>query len=168
MRAEYSTGDDKPPLWMQVGAVTVKEYGWYKAMFWGGGRVSFTVDRPGHRPYRLPRTSATTSRTPPRTRSTSRRQTGPGGTSTPATFRRRRSIAPWPRRGTCRCASGTLPKNVSRLFLSGYRSGKNMPAAPTPPVSRSIQASLHDCINKKLTSRRRCASFRPCPGGARP
>src|SRR5688572_1792091 len=42
VRAEYSTGGTKPFPWMHVGALTVKQYAWYYAKMWRGGRVTYT------------------------------------------------------------------------------------------------------------------------------
>jgi hypothetical protein len=42
-------------------------------------------------------------------------------------------------------------KNVTRLFLSGYRSGKQVACGNDSTAFKIFQQSLRDCINKKLT-----------------
>ena len=91
MRAEYSTGADKPPLWMHVGAMTVKQYGVVEghALGWRPCVVQHDDPVTGRR---RPRPSASTSRTPPPIRSTSRiNRTDDPRFTTRATSRRRQS-----------------------------------------------------------------------------
>ena len=150
MRAEYSTGADKPPLWMQVGAVTVKEYGWYKTMFWGGGRVSFTTTDPDTG------VSTTTTECYDVKDGTADQiykpqQTGPDGTvytgNIPTAPIYRAMAQTW--NMTMRKWNAT--KNVTRLFLTGYRSGNNVACGNDSTGFKIYQKSLYDCVNKKLT-----------------
>ncbi len=146
LRAEYSTGQDKPPLWMQVGALTVKQYAWYKAMYWGGGRVTFTNPdgvTTTTQCYDLKDTTADQIYKP--------QQTGPDGTvypghiPTPANLKAMRetwhlSMRKW------------MPDKLkSRLFLSGYRSGNQLPCGTDTTGFKIMQKSLRDCNVKGLT-----------------
>ncbi len=148
MRAEYSTGADKPPLWMQVGSITVKEYGWYKAMFWGGGRVTTTdpvTSQPVTECYDVQDGTADQIYKPDQWTPT----TTPCITS--ATSRPRRSTGQWPRPGTCTMRKWNADKNISRLFLTGYRSGNKVACGGDATGFKIYQQSLRDCINKSLT-----------------
>jgi len=150
MRAEYSTGADKPPLWMRVGAITVKQYGWYYAMNWSGGRQ-------------------TTSTTDPATGVT---------TTTVACYDVKDNTSDqiykpteqWPDGSIYNGNDPTQPifkamretwhitlrkwvatKNATRLFLSGYRSGRQRPCGSDATGFKIYQASLRDCMTKNLT-----------------
>src|SRR3954449_5378364 len=118
MRAEYSTGMDKPPLWMQVGSITVKQYGWYKTMFWGGGRKSFTVDNGDG-------TSTTTTECYDVQDGTADQiykpqQTGPDGTVYPGNIPTQPIYRAMAQTWHMTMRKWQADKNVSRLFLSGY------------------------------------------------
>lgn len=150
MRAEYSTGANKPPLWMQVGAITVKQYGWYKAMSWGGGRdVTSTTDAVTSvitttaECYDVKDTTADQIYKP--------QQTGPDGTiytgnvPTPAIYRAMAQT--W----QITMRKWNASKFVSRMFLSGYRSGKGVACGADSTGFKIYQKSLYDCVNKNLT-----------------
>ena len=149
MRAEYSTGADKPPLWMQVGSITVKEYGWYKAMFWGGGRVIRSRIRP--------RATTTTECYDVKDGTADQiykpQQVGPPPTNTvypgniPTVPIYRAMAQTW--HMTMR--KWNADKNDSRLFLSGYRSGKQTPCGHDATGFKIYQISLRDCIDKNMT-----------------
>ncbi len=149
MRAEYSTGADKPPLWMQVGAITVKEYGWYKTMFWGGGRVTTTTTNPDGSTtsvtecFNVKDTTADQIYKPTETNPDG--STFVGNDPTPPIYRAMAQT--W--HMTLRKWNAT--KNTSRLFLTGYRSGKNVPCGQDTTGFKIYQKSLRDCINKDLT-----------------
>jgi len=149
MRAEYSTGADKPPLWMQVGAITVKEYGWYKAMFWGGGRVSTTVDNGDG-------TTTTTTECYDVKDGTADQiykpqQTGTDGTVYPGNIPTAPIYRAMAQTWQLSMRKWNATKNVSRLFLTGYRSGKNVACGADTTGFKIYQKSLYDCVNKKLT-----------------
>ena len=149
MRAEYSTGANKPPLWMRMGAITVKQYGWYKAMFWGGGRVSFTTTDPN--------TGITTTTTEcfdvkdgTADQIYKPTETWPDGTifvgndPTPNIVMAMRET--W--QITLRKWNAT--QNKTRLFLTGYRSGKKVPCGADSTGFKIYQQSLRDCSTKQL------------------
>jgi hypothetical protein len=155
MRAEYSTGLDKPPLWMQVGAITVKEYGWYKAMNWGGGRVSFTttVDNgdgtttstTSTECYDLKDTTADQIYKPADLDSNGTCIANTGNCPTPAIYRAMDQT--W--HMTMRKWNAT--KSVTRFFLSGYRSGNKVACGADATGFKIYQQSLYDCVRKNLT-----------------
>ena len=147
MRAEYSTGADKPPLWMQVGAITVKEYGWYKAIFWGGGRVTTTdpiTSQPVTECYDVKDGTADQIYKPDQWNDdhtvhyTGNIPTVPIYKAMAQTWHM--SMRKW-----------NADKNVSRLFLTGYRSGKNVACGNDSTGFKIYQKSLFDCIHKNLT-----------------
>jgi len=150
MRAEYSTGESKPPVWMQVGSITVKQYGWYKAMFWGGGRATFTVTDPATGStttttecYDVKDTTADQIYKP--------QQTGPDGTvyagNIPTATINRAMAQTW----HMSMRKWNVNNNTSKIFLSGYRSGTMRPCGSDSTGFKIYQASLRDCINKNLT-----------------
>ena len=150
MRAEYSTGADKPPLWMQVGAITVKEYGWYKAMFWGGGRVSFTTTDPNTgitststECYDVQDGTADQIYKP--------QQTGTDGTVYPGNIPTAPIYRAMAQTWQITMRKWNATKNVSRLFLTGYRSGNNVACGADSTGFKIYQKSMYDCVNKKLT-----------------
>jgi FG-GAP-like repeat len=155
MRAEYSSGGGvKPPLWMRIGAIAVKEYGWYKARFWGGGRVSFPVTDPvtGYTTttsecYDLKDTTADQLYKPEKFDPTTNTWNLTGGNVPNANINRalretwQISLRKW-----------IAKNNVSRLFLSGYRSGNQHPCGTDATGFKIFQKSLHDCVVKNLTT----------------
>jgi hypothetical protein len=156
MRAEYSTGADKPPLWMQIGAITVKEYGWYKAMHWEGGHVTFTssVTDPvtlgvtttsTSECYDLKDTTADQLYRPPQVDSNGVCIPNTGNCPTDSIYKNMAQT--W--HITLRKWNTT--KNQSRMFLTGYRSGSKHPCAEDRTGFKIYQQSLRDCITKGLT-----------------
>ena len=146
MRAEYSTGADKPPLWMQTGAITVKQYGWYKTIAWGGGRVSFTD----------PNTGATTTECYDVKDGTADQiykpqQTGPDGTVYPGNIPTVPIYKAMAQTWHMSIRKWNADKNASRLFLSGYRSGKHVACGADSTGFKIFQQSLRDCIDKNMT-----------------
>ena len=150
MRAEYSTGANKPPLWMQVGSITVKQYGWYKTMFWGGGRVAYTVTDPV--------TGLTTTTTEcydvkdgTADQIYKPQQTGPDGTVYPGNIPTTPIYNAMAQTWQVTMRKWVATKNISRIFLSGYRSGNANPCGGDATGFKIYQQSLRDCINKNLT-----------------
>ena len=150
MRAEYSTGADKPPLWMQVGAITVKEYGWYKAMSWGGGRVVASTTDPvsgvittAAECYDVKDTTADQIYRP--------QQTGTDGTVYPGNIPTPNIYKAMAQTWQMSMRKWNASKYVSRMFLSGYRSGKAVACGKDSTGYKIYQKSLYDCVNKKLT-----------------
>ncbi len=150
MRAEYSTGANKPPLWMQVGAITVKEYGWYKAMSWGGGRVVKSTTDPVSgvitttaECYDVKDTTADQIYKP--------QQTGPDGTvytgNVPTLPIYRAMAQTW----QITMRKWDSSKDVSHMFLTGYRSGKNVACGKDSTGFKIYQKSVYDCVVKNLT-----------------
>ncbi len=148
LRAEYSSGQDKPDPWMRMGALTVKQYAWYKTMFWGGGRVTF-----------LNPDGVTTTTQCWDVKDTTADQiykevkpdpNNPGqwilaNVPTSANLKAMRetwhiSMRKW------------MPDKLkSRLFLSGYRSGKQLPCGTDSTGFKIYQKSLRDCGVKGMT-----------------
>jgi len=147
LRAEYSTGQNKPPTWMQVGAITVKQYGWYKAMFWGGGRKSFTDPVTGlvtsTECYDVKDTTADQIYKPEQW-SDDHTVYYKGNIPTPANYKAMRET--W--HVTMR--KWVTKKHKTRLFLTGYRSGKKKPCGTDSTGFKIFQKSLRDCGVKGL------------------
>lgn len=126
LRAEYSSGADKPASFMRVGAITVKQYAWYYAGHWRGGKTAdgtcYDVrDSTADQIYK-PETNI----------------------PTPANYKAMRetwhiSLRKW-----------VVDKNNSRLFLTGYRSGKQKPCGADSTGWKIFQKSLRDCGVKGL------------------
>jgi len=146
MRAEYSTGLDKPPLWMQVGAVTVKQYGWYKTISGGGGRVSFK-DELGNvvstECYDVKDTTADQIYKP--------QQTGPDGTVYAGNIPTAKIYNAMAQTWQMSMRKWNSTTNTSKIFLTGYRSGSSYPCGADSTGYKIFQASLRDCVNKKTT-----------------
>lgn len=146
MRAEYSTGADKPPLWMRIGAITVKQYGWFYAMNWRGGHATWT------------NADGTTSTSCYDVKDNTNDQiykpqeTYPDGAiysgniPTPQILKAMRetwhiTLRKW-----------VVTKSKSRLFLTGYRSGRKAPCGADSTGFKIYQQSLRDCMVKQLTT----------------
>jgi hypothetical protein len=151
MRAEYSTGADKPPLWMRVGAITVKQYGWYKAMFWSGRRTTYTTTDP------VTGLTTTTTACYDVKDNTADQIYKPteqwpdgslynGNDPTPPIFKAMRET--W----HITMRKWVAKKSVTRLFLSGYRSGRQRPCGADATGFKIYQQSLRDCMTKNLTA----------------
>lgn len=146
VRAEYSSGSDKPYPWMHIGALTVKQYAWYYAGHWRGGRV--TRSNPDLTTttycYDLKDTTADQIFTDLK----KDKVTGEwveANAPTPANLKAMRetwhmTLRKW-----------QVDKNQSRLFLSGYRSGKQKPCGADSTGFKIYQKSLRDCGIKKMT-----------------
>lgn len=137
-RAEYSTGAAKPPLWMRVGSITVKQYAWYYTMRWRGGKTAdgtcYDVkDTTADQIYRPEKWDANTS------------TWVDGNVPTPAILTAMQetwhiTLRKW------------MPDKLrSRLFLTGYRSGKAFPCGADSTGFKIYQKSLRDCSTKGLT-----------------
>jgi hypothetical protein len=150
VRAEYSSGSSKPYPWMHVGSLTVKEYAWYYAMHWRGGKVAVydTAEPPnvvGYDCYDLKDTTAdqiyTDLKHPkndPVTWVDANIPSGPNLEAMRETWHL--SIRKW-----------QPSENQSRLFLTGYRSGKQKPCGTDSTGFKIWQKSLRDCGAKGLT-----------------
>jgi hypothetical protein len=144
LRAEYSTGQDKPPLWMRIGAITVKQYGWWKAMFWGGGRITFTNPDSSTTTscYDLKDTTADQIYKP--------QQTGPGGTVYPGSIPTAANYKAIDETWHMTIRKWMTDKLKSRLFLTGYRSGLQKPCGADSTGFKILQKSLRDCYVKNM------------------
>lgn len=149
VRAEYSSGSEKPYPWMQVGALTVKQYGWYYAMHWRGGKVSFTVTNPDNSTttttecYDLKDTTADQIYTAEQL--VNGQWTYVKNMPSGANLKAMRdtwhmSLRKW-----------QAKLNRTRLFLTGYRSGVQNPCGADSTGWKIYQKSLRDCGVKKLT-----------------
>jgi hypothetical protein len=126
LRAEYSSGADKPANWMWVGSITVKQYAWYYAGHWRGGKTAdgtcYDVkDTTADQIYK-PETNIPTSANLKAMRETWHM-----------------SMRKW-----------VPDKNFSRLFLTGYRSGQQNPCGADSTGWKIFQKSLRDCGVKGL------------------
>jgi hypothetical protein len=147
LRAEFATGDNKPPEWMRMGALAVKQYGWYYTMHWRGGRVSVTnpddgtttvecydvLDNTIDQIYKPEKWNKNTL------------QWEPINVPTLANYRAMAetwdiSVRKW-----------VPKKGVSKMFLTGYRAGRKRPCGTDATGFKIKQKSLRDCGNKGLT-----------------
>ncbi len=147
LRAEYSSGDNKPEPWMRIGALTVKQYAWYKTIFWGGGRV--TITKPDGSTtvecWDVKDTTADQIYKDVKPDPANPGQWIPANVPTAANLKAMRetwhvSLRKW-----------VIKKNKSRLFLTGYRSGKQKPCGTDSTGFKIFQKSLRDCGVKGLT-----------------
>ena len=148
LRTEYSSGQDKPDPWMRIGAVTVKQYAWYKTMFWGGGRVTF-----------LNPDGVTTTTQCWDVKDTTADQIYRDVVPDPANPGQW-IVASVPTAANLKAMRDTwhismrkwMPDKLkSRLFLSGYRSGKQKPCGNDSTGFKIFQKSLRDCGVKRMT-----------------
>ncbi len=146
LRTEYATGANKPPVWMRIGALTVKQYAWYYTIHWRGGRVTVTnpdgsttvecydvQDNTNDQIYRPEKWNAGTSSWVP--------------TNVPTLANYRAMAETW----NISLRKWITKKNLSRLFLSGYRSGRQKPCGTDSRGFKIYQKSLRDCGLKDLT-----------------
>jgi hypothetical protein len=137
LRAEYGTGATTAIDWMRVGAITVKQYGWYYAMNWRGGTAADgscwdVRDTSADQLYKPEKWNSSTGTWVPR------------NVPTAENLRAMRetwhvSLRKWVPR-----------KNKSRLFLTGYRAGRKRPCGTDATGYKIKQKSLRDCLNKGL------------------
>ncbi len=146
LRAEYSSGQDKPDPWMRMGALTVKQYAWYKTMFWGGGRVTYSDGTSSITScWDVKDTTADQIYKDVKPDPNNAGQWILANVPTAANLKAMRetwhiSMRKW-----------MTDKLKSRLFLSGYRSGKQKPCGTDTTGFKIYQKSLRDCGVKKMT-----------------
>ena len=152
VRAEYSSGSSKPYPWMHIGAITVKQYAWWKSMHWGGGRVTKTNPDSSTtvKCFDLKDTTADQiyidlKADPLHPDPADPNHWMDANMPTAANLQAMRetwhmTIRKW-----------QPSENKSRLFLSGYRSGKKKPCGADGTGFRIYQKSLRDCGTKNLT-----------------
>ncbi|MDL2334792.1 MAG: VCBS repeat-containing protein [Chloroflexota bacterium] len=141
--AEYSTSGPRGPIWLRMGALAVKEYGWYYAMHWRGGSVTITNEDGTtttqcydvrdttadqiYKPLRLVNGEWITANVPSAAQVQAMAETWP------------MSLRKW-----------VVAKQKSRFFLTGYSSGKKNPCGTDSDAFKIFQKSLGDCIVKGL------------------
>ena len=143
LAAEYSTSGPRGPIWMRMGAQSVKQYGWYYTMHWRGGKV-VTTNEDGstttecfdvhdstadqiYKPERLVDGQWVPANTPSLANLTAMAEIWPN------------SLRKW-----------VVDKQKSRFFLTGYRSGKKHACGEDSDGFKVWQKSLADCIVKGL------------------
>ena len=146
VRAEYSSGSDKPYPWMHIGALTVKQYAWYYAGHWRGGRI--TITNPDSttttKCFDVKDTTADQIYSDLKADPNNPGQWIPANEATPANLKAMRetwhiSLRKW-----------QADKNKSRHYLTGYRSGKQMPCGADATGFKIYQKSLRDCGTKNI------------------
>jgi hypothetical protein len=144
LAAEYSTSGPKGAVWFRMGALSVKQFGWYYTMHYRGGKVTnynpdgsvasiecwdvrdSTRDQL-YRPERLVNGVWVPRNVPSAANLSAMAETW------------HMSLRKW-----------MVDKNKSRFFLTGYRSGKKNPCGTDATGFRIKQKSLGDCIVKGL------------------
>jgi hypothetical protein len=136
LRTEYGNGVGTKADWMRVGAITVKQYGWYYSIHWRGGKAldgsCFDVrDTTADQLYRPEKWDAATGTWVPR------------NVPVQANFDAMRetwhvTLRKW-----------VPKKHKSRLFLTGYRAGYKRPCGTDATGFKILQKSLRDCLNNK-------------------
>ncbi|MEO8625397.1 MAG: VCBS repeat-containing protein, partial [Candidatus Limnocylindrales bacterium] len=141
--AEYSTSGPRGPIWLRMGALAVKQYGWYYAMHWRGGSVTITNEdgTTTTQCYDVRDTTADQIYKPLRLLNG---QWVPA--NVPSAAQLQAMAETWPM--TMR--KWVISAQKSRFFLTGYRSGKKKPCGSDADGFRIKQKSLGDCIVKGL------------------
>jgi hypothetical protein len=144
LATEYSTSGPRGPIWFRMGAVSVKQYGWYYTMHYRGGKVTNynedgsvasvecwdvrdTTRDQLYKPERLVNGVWAPRNVPSAAHLTAMADTW------------HISLRKW-----------VSKKQSSRFFLTGYRSGKKRPCGADAKGFRIMQKSLGDCIVKGL------------------
>ncbi len=149
VRAEYSGAWKKSPMWMRIGALTVKEYAWFRTMKWRGGKVTTdTANSDGTvtttvECYDVKDTTADQIYKPV--------EVAPDGTvykgNTPGPNVLQALRETW----HMSLRKWKSAKNRTALFVTGYRTGKKVPCGTDARRNLMKQASLRDCADKNLT-----------------
>jgi hypothetical protein len=136
---------------MRIGAITVKQYGWFKTMNWGGGRVSFTTTDPvtgltttTTECYDVKDTTADQIYKP--------QQTGPDGTVYVGNIPTDKIETAMRETWDMSLRKWNAKQNKSHMFLTGYRSGKAVPCGADSTGFKIFQSSMYDCVVKNLTT----------------
>lgn len=144
LAAEYSKTGNKGPIWQRMGAQAVKQYAWYYTMNWRGGKVTVTNEDGStftecfdvrdstadqiYAPEKLVNGQWVPINVPSQANLSAMAEIWPN------------SLRKW-----------VVKKQKSRLFLTGYRSGKKQPCGADADGFRVKQKSMGDCIVKGLT-----------------
>ena len=141
--AEYSTSGPRGPIWLRMGALAVKEYGWYYAMHWRGGSVTITNEdgTTTTECFDVKDTTADQIYKPVRLVNG---EWIPA--NVPSTAQLQAMAETWP----ITLRKWVAKNQKSRLFLTGYRSGKKHPCGADSDGFKIWQKSLGDCIVKGL------------------
>ena len=143
LAAEYSTSGPRGLIWMRIGALTVKQYGWYYAMHWRGGKVTITNED-----------GSTTTQCFDVRDSTADQIYKPerlvDGVWVPANVPSAANLTAMAETWPMTLRKWVPDKQKSRFFLTGYRSGKVKPCGADSNGFRIYQKSLADCTVKGL------------------
>lgn len=143
LAAEYSTSGPRGPVWFRMGALAVKQYGWYYAMHWRGGTVTITNED-----------GSTTTECFDVRDSTADQIYKPerlvDGQWVPANVPSAANLSAMAETWSMSLRKWVVDKKKSRFFLTGYRSGKKNYCGADADAFRIKQKSLADCIVKGL------------------
>lgn len=147
LRAEFASGDNKPPPWMRIGALVVKQYGWYYAMHWRGGRVSVTNPDDGTTAVECYDVKDNTIDQIYKPEKWSKKTQQWVPTNVPTLTEYQAMAETW----DVSLRKWSTRKGISRFFLTGYRSGRKRPCGTDATGFKIKQKSLRDCGHKGLT-----------------
>lgn len=161
LSTEYSGTGPRGPIWQRLGALTVKQYGWYYVNQWRGGKVAFEGTDPDtgeptttYECYHVKDTTADQLYKPIKWDSRLGPQTDPTAwvlwrEHQPSVNNLVGMRETW----HISMRKWKATKNKSFMFLSGYRSGSRVPCGTDATGFRIYQASLRDCTTdfKNLT-----------------
>ena len=151
LRTEYSGSGPAGQVWQNIGAITVKQYGWYYVARWRGGKVSTTVTDPVTGAsttrvecYHVKDTTADQLYKPEQWDPTIEAWV-------PKNVPSGQNLAAMRDTWQVTLRKWLATKNKTAMFLSGYRSGNSVPCGSDGVGTQVRQASLRDCIRKGLT-----------------
>jgi hypothetical protein len=144
LAAEYSTSGPKGPVWFRMGAVSVKQYGWYYTMHYRGGKVTNYNEDGTVASYECfdVRDSTLDQLYKP--------ERMVDGVWVPRNVPSAANLAAMAETWHVSLRKWMPDKQRSRFFLTGYRSGKKNPCGADAKGFRIMQKSLADCIVKGL------------------
>ncbi|MEP7159148.1 MAG: VCBS repeat-containing protein [Chloroflexota bacterium] len=143
LRAEYASGATTGTMWMRLGALTVKQYGWYYAMHWRGGKVT-TANEDGSTTVECWDVQDNTNDQIYKPQKLVNGVWVPANVPTPVNLKGMTET--W----HITLRKYNIKKKYSRLFLTGYRSGKKKPCGADSTGFKIFQKSLRDCTRKLL------------------
>ncbi len=135
LRAEYSgavfTSNEQRDAWYAIGAIAVKQYAWYYAMHWRGGKLQTAT---GYDCYDVADSTADQIFNPEKINIIRPDQEAVIDATWHMSLRKY-----------------MVKKKRNMMFLTGYRSGLKVPCASDDDGFRIKQKSMKDCITKGLT-----------------
>ena len=135
LRAEYSgavfTSNEQRDAWYAIGAIAVKQYAWYYAMHWRGGKLQTAT---GYDCYDVADSTADQIFNPEKINIIRPDQEAVIDATWHMSLRKY-----------------MVKKKRNMMFLTGYRSGQKVPCASDDDGFRIKQKSMKDCITKGLT-----------------